>query len=192
MDHFRRAGDLPGRAWAHLFATRPAARQREWAEAAALAGQALMLFRQAGDRYGERSALAQLGECHARLGNYDLARGYARQAIEAASEAGDPTNLAFAWNVPGSVHSRLGQHPQAITCYRHALALARQRKTRLARRWLASLLVDFGDACAAASDLPAAARAWRQALQILDELGLPDSLGVHARLEQASRSSPLS
>ena len=186
MDHFRRAGDLPGRAWAHLFATRPAARQREWAEAAALAGQALMLFRQAGDRYGERSALAQLGECHARLGNYDLARGYARQAIEAASEAGDPTNLAFAWNVLGSVHSRLGQHPQAITCYRQALALARQRKTRLARRWLASLLASLGDACQAAGDLPAARQAWQQALHIRNDLGLPDNYRIRAKLEQAS------
>ena len=186
LDHFWRAGDLPGRAWAHLFATRPAARTGDWAEAATLAGQALALFRQAGDRYGERSALAQLGECHARLGNYDLACDYARQAIEAASEARDPTNLAFAWNVLGSVHSRLGQHRQAITCYRQALALARQRKTRLARRWLASLLARLSDACQSAGDLPAARRAWQQALQIRNDLGLPDDHRIRARLEQAS------
>jgi hypothetical protein len=31
----------------------------------------------------------------------------------------------------------------------------------------------------------AAAEAWQQALQILDELGLPDNLGVRARLARA-------
>ena len=69
-------------------------------------------------------------------------------------------------------------------------SLRSQWKTPLARRWLASLLADFGDACQAASDLPAAAGAWQQALQILDELGLPDSLGIRARLEQAGPPSP--
>jgi predicted TPR repeat methyltransferase len=84
------------------------------------------------------------------------------------------------------VHHRLGERHHAVSCYQQALILANQWKTPLARRWLASLLADFGDACRAASDLPAAAGAWQQALQILGELGLPDSLGVRARLEQAS------
>jgi tetratricopeptide (TPR) repeat protein len=84
------------------------------------------------------------------------------------------------------VRSRLGQHRQAITCYQQALALARQRKTRLARRWLASLLVRLGDACQAASDLAAARQAWQQALQIRNDLGLPDDHRIRARLEQAS------
>ena len=35
-----------------------------------------------------------------------------------------------------------------------------------------------------------AAGAWQQALQILDELGLPDNLGVRARLEQARLPRP--
>jgi len=88
------------------------------------------------------------------------------------------------------VHYRLGERHHAVSCYRQALALANQWKTPLARRWLASLLAEFGDACRAASDLPAAARAWQQAMQVLDELGLPDSLGVRARLEQAGPASP--
>jgi hypothetical protein len=44
---------------------------------------------------------------------------------------------------------------------------------------LAGVLIDLG-----------AAEAWQQALDILDDLRLPDSLGVRARLEQAGRSSP--
>jgi DNA-binding SARP family transcriptional activator len=189
QDHLSRAGDLRGQVSALLLCSYACGWGGEWAEGAALAGQALALMRQSG-RPG-RWALYAIGECHARLGNYDLARDYARQALELGPEPNDPTNLALAWGVLGLVHNRLGERHQALSCYRQALALANQWETPLARRWLASLLADFGDACAAASDPPAATGAWQQALQILDELGLPDSMGVRARLEQAGRFSPL-
>jgi hypothetical protein len=39
-------------------------------------------------------------------------------------------------------------------------------------------------------DLSAAVEAWRQALQVLDDLGWPDLLGVGDRLEQAGAPSP--
>jgi tetratricopeptide (TPR) repeat protein len=188
QDHLSRAGDLRGQASALLLSSYACGWQGDWAEGATLAGQALAILRQTG--HHGRWALYAIGECHAHLGNYDLARGYARQALELGPDRGDPTNLALAWGVLGLVHYRLGERHHAISCYRQALALANQWKTPLARRWLASLLADFGDACRAANDLPAAAGAWHQALQVLDELGLPDSLGVRARLEQAGPSSP--
>jgi tetratricopeptide (TPR) repeat protein len=190
LEHFRHANDLPGRAWAHLYAARPAGLDGDWAESARLMEQARALFGQAGDRYGEKAALANLGDHHAHLGNYDLARGYARQALQMAAEPGDPTTLAFAWKALGLVHSRLGEHRQAISCYRQALALAQQRKSSLARNWLTSLLADYGDACRAAGDLPAARQAWQQALQIRAELGLPDTRRIRARLKHASPPSP--
>ncbi len=182
QDHLARAGDVRGQASALLVSSYVCGWQGDWANGATLAGQALALMRQSG-RPG-RWALYAIGECHAHLGNYDLARGYARQALDLGPEPGDPTNLALAWGVLGLVHHRLGERHHAVSCYRQALLLANQWKTPLARRWLASLLADFGDACQAASDMPAAANAWQQALHILDELGLPDSVGVRARLEQ--------
>jgi len=188
QDHLSRAGDLRGQVSALLLSSWACGWEGDWAEGATLAGQALTLSRQSG-RQG-RWALYAIGECHAHLGNYDLARGYARQALELGADPHDPTNLALAWGVLGLVHHRLGERHHAISCYRRALVLANQWRTPLARRWLASLLADFGDACQAAGDLPAAARAWRQALQILDDLGLPDSLEVRARLEQADPPSP--
>jgi hypothetical protein len=83
------------------------------------------------------------------------------------------------------VHYRLGERHHAVSCYREALGLAIQWKTPLARRWLAGLLADFGDACQAAGDLPNARKAWQQARQTLHDLGLPDSIGVRARLHRA-------
>jgi tetratricopeptide (TPR) repeat protein len=88
------------------------------------------------------------------------------------------------------VHSQVGDYRQAINCYQQALDLARERKATLARRWLASLLTAFGDACQAAGDLPAARQAWQQALQIRDELGFQDTRRIRARLEHASAPSP--
>jgi DNA-binding SARP family transcriptional activator len=188
QEHLSRAGDPHGQASALLLASYACGWEGDWAMGATLAGQSLALLRQTGEH--GRWALYAIGECHAHLGNYDLARGYARQALELGPEPGDPTNIALAWGVLGLVHYRLGERHHAVSCYEQALVLANQWQTPLARRWLVSLLADFGDACRAASDLPAAARAWRQALQILDELGLPDSLGIRARLEQAGPPSP--
>jgi hypothetical protein len=73
-----------------------------------------------------------------------------------------------------------------MSCYRQALAFARERTYSMARRFLVVVLADFGDACRAAGDLPTAAGAWQEARQILDDLRLPDLLGVGARLERAS------
>jgi tetratricopeptide (TPR) repeat protein len=186
LDHFRRAGDLAGQGWAHMFTGLACTWKGGWAEAATQCGQALALFRQAGDQYGEGWALAGLGECHARLGNYDLARSYASQALEADPATGDPTTLAFAWHALGFVHARLGGPGQAISCYQQALALVRERKHALARMLLVRLLAESGDASRAAGDLPAAAEAWEHSLQLLDDLGWPDLLGVRARLEAAN------
>jgi tetratricopeptide (TPR) repeat protein len=190
LDHFRRAGDLRGQAFAHLWASLACAWSGDWAEAVTQGEQTLALSRQVGDQDRQGYALAGLGGCHARLGNYDLARGYARQALEAGSQDGDPMTSAFAWDALGFVHSALGEHRQAMSCYRQALAFARERENSMARRFRVIVLVEFGDACRDAGDLPAAAEAWQQALQILDDLRLPDSLGVRARFEQVGLPGP--
>src|SRR5262249_59573957 len=130
------------------------------------------------------------GPPHAPRGTHVRAGGSANRALGMPPAAGDPSNLALAWGVLGWVHSRLGEHHQAISCYRHALDLAHQRKTAFAARWLATLLTDFGDACQAAGDLEAARQAWQQALQIRDGLGLPDTRRIRARLEHASLRGP--
>ena len=184
VDHFTRAGDLSGQAWAQLTTGLAHGMKADWAEAMTRAGQALALFRQTGDRAGQGWALSGLGIAHARLGNNDLARGYAREALEVTPETGDPTILAFAWEGLGIAHSRLGETRQAISSYRQALAFVRERENPMARGTLVRLLAEFGDACRLGGDLQAAAEAWQQALQILHDLGWPDFLGIRARLDR--------
>lgn len=190
LEHFRRADDRPGQAFAHLAASMAYGWAGDLAEAIKQGEAALALYREISEQTGQGWALAGLGECHAFLENYDLARSYARQALQVTPEDGDPTTLAFAWHTLGVVHFRLGEPAEAISCYQHALAFARKRENSMARKWLVIVLADFGDACQANGDLPAAAGAWRQALQILDDLQLPDDMGVQARLEQAGLPQP--
>jgi class 3 adenylate cyclase/DNA-binding SARP family transcriptional activator/tetratricopeptide (TPR) repeat protein len=190
LGHFRQAGDLSGQAWAHLFASVAYGVMGNWAEGVTQSGQALALFRQTGELGGQGWALAGLGYWHARLGNYEPARGYAQQALEAGPATGDPTSLASAWEALGLVHSGLGEPRQAISCYRQGLAFIRELKHPMGRALLLSLLAGLGDACRADGDLPAAVQAWQQALRVLDDLGWPDLLGIHARLEQAGPPSP--
>jgi tetratricopeptide (TPR) repeat protein len=191
MDHFRRAGDLTGQAWASLNACRAANMRGDVAEAATQAEQGLHLFRQVGEQVGEMWTLYGLGMIHARLGNYDLARDYAEQALKAATAADDPTSLALAWCALGRVQFGVGKQQQAIKCYRQALGLGRRWKTPMARRYLVDILVGLGDAQLADGDMPAAREAWRQAGQIPDDLRLPDNHGVGARLAQVTaRGAP--
>ena len=187
LGHFRQAGDLSGQAWAHLFASMAYAVMGDWAEGVTQSEHALALFRRTGELAGQGWALAGLGECHARLGNHEPARGYAQQALEAGPATGDPTSLAMSWDALGLLHSQLGEPRQAISCYRQALAFIRELKHPMARALLLGLLAGLGDACQAAGDQPAAIEAWQQALQLLDDLGWPDLVGIHARLEQAAR-----
>ena len=186
MDHFRRADDLAGQAWASLNACRAANLRGDLAEAATLSERGLHLFRKVGEQAGELWTLYSLGVTHARLGNYDLAQDYAQQALRAATAADDPTGLALAWSALGQVHSGVGDQQQAISCYRQAVPLGRRWKTPMARRYLVDILVGYGDAQMAAGDKPAARESWRRALQILDDLRLPDHHGIIARLDQVT------
>jgi hypothetical protein len=77
-----------------------------------------------------------------------------------------------------------------MSCYRQALAHAREQETPMARWVLGMVLAGYGDACRRAGDLPAAVEAWQQALQVLDDLGLPDNLRIRPRLERARSLSP--
>jgi DNA-binding SARP family transcriptional activator/tetratricopeptide (TPR) repeat protein len=189
LDHFRRAGDLRGQAWAHFLVGFACTWKGDWAQAAPHGEQALALFRQTGDQTGHGWALAGVAGCHAHLGNYDLARRYAQQALEVAPEAGDPSALAFAYEAMGLARSRTGEHSQAISCYRRSLAFLHERQDPMTRGLLARVLAEYGDACRAADELPAAVEAWQQALQILHELGLPEHPGIRAKLEQAESLS---
>jgi hypothetical protein len=54
----------------------------------------------------------------------------------------------------------------------------------------AKILTDLGDAYEDVGDLQAAQRAWRDALQIFEDLGHPDAGYARAKLEPAGGGRP--
>jgi hypothetical protein len=90
----------------------------------------------------------------------------------------------------GLVHCQLGVHREAISCCRLALDLPGERKNPMARGVLVIMLAEFGDACRAVGDLPAAVAVWRLAVQVLDDLGWPDLLASWCQARAGRPAGP--
>lgn len=185
LDCFRRCDDLVGQAYAHHSIAQAASwRGTDIAEGLQHEEKALALFRRLGDVSGEGYSLIGLGDHHASLGNHDQTRSYAQQATDLAPRADrDGYFLADAWNLLGVVHCHLGDYNLAITCHRRALAINEHPS---AAKFRAGVLMYIGDAQQAAGDLPAAIANWQRALETLDELAVPDDLGIGDRIHRAS------
>ena len=77
------------------------------------------------------------------------------------------------------MQQQLGDYAGAIASYQHALSLCRE----LGPRYYQSVtLSHLGETYAASGDTTAAARAWREALDILIGLNHPDADEVRTRL----------
>ena len=79
----------------------------------------------------------------------------------------------------GYAHLRLGDHAQAIDYLERALALIKESVDLPVQ---AVTLTHLGDAHGAAGDAAAARSAWQEALSILDDLNIPDTEDLRARL----------
>jgi len=205
LAHFQQAGDLSGQAFTHqgisdsmlntdrrdqtlrsrghrddMTVSSPELRHRA-SEGLGHAEQALILHRQLGHRDHEAETLTCLGHHHACLGNFELAVDACQQALELSREIGNPECQADAWDMLGFVYTLSGESAAAITCYREALRVLPGIGPRsvLPR---AKILTDLGEAYEAVGDLQAAQRAWRDALQIFEDVGHPDADYVRARL----------
>lgn len=94
-------------------------------------------------------------------------------------EIGNVNGEADTWDSLGYAHHHLGQFEAAVDCFQHALGLYSNLGDRSG---LADTLVHLGDAQQSAGDSDGAARSWRQALTILEELDHPDARQVRAKL----------
>ena len=213
LTHFQQAGDLAGQAFTHqgisdfmlnsdrrdqtlrsrehrydMTVSSPELRRRA-KEGLGHAEQALALHRQLGYRDHEAETLTCLGHHHACLGNFELAVDACQQALELGREIGNLECEADAWDMLGFVHRLSGDSSTAVTCYQEALQVLPGIGPRsvLPR---AKILTDLGDAYEDVGDLQAAQRAWRDALQIFEDLGHPDAGYARAKLEPAGGGRP--
>jgi DNA-binding SARP family transcriptional activator len=90
-----------------------------------------------------------------------------------------PSWPARTWSCLGDTHHHLGDQPQAIACYRQALALFRELGDRYGE---AGILAHLGELHRGAGDPDAARDAWREARAVLGELDQPASDRIRTRL----------
>ncbi|MEU7906729.1 tetratricopeptide repeat protein [Actinoplanes sp. NPDC049118] len=167
------------RAIIHLNLGTTARRLGRYDEALEQAGKALEVYRAHGDRPGEASALNNLGWCHVTLGNHAVALEYCQRAVAIQEAVGNWPGAAHSWDSVGYVHHHLGAYAEALACYRRSRELFRDQGDR---RLEAIILTHIGDTHLAAGDPGMAHDAWRQALDIYEEIDHPDSAEIRAKL----------
>jgi len=152
----------------------------DYGAAAAAGQQALALFGSLGDRLGQARALDVLGLVQQRTGDYPGAARSAAQAIELFRDLGSRHDLAMALISLGDLSLRTAASEQARGQYGEALAIARAAGTRLEE---ARALEGIGRS-ALDRDPGDAAAHLRQALEIYQDVGVPDAQRVQDTLRE--------
>jgi DNA-binding SARP family transcriptional activator/tetratricopeptide (TPR) repeat protein/DNA-binding XRE family transcriptional regulator len=160
-------GDHAGQARAHFGLGFVRDHQGRHHDALAHSSHALTLCQLVDDRVLRAAAVNNLGWCYARIGDYQQALTCCQQAIGMHQELGNREDEANAWDSIGYAHHHLGQYAEAVASYEKALVLFRQSGDRL---YEAVILGRLGDTHEADGKPRLAAKAWRQAMAILDEL----------------------
>ena len=177
---FGQLGDQANQAHVHLTASIMLEMQgRPPGEALDRARQALDGYRAAGHRAGEANALNAVGWYLTRTGQYEQAVPYCQEAIDLHRELGNRDGEAATWDSLAHVHQDLGDHGRAIECYLVALEL---RPGPADGYNQALTLTGLGDTYLAAGQPEAAREAWRQALDILEDLHHPGAEDIRDRL----------
>jgi tetratricopeptide (TPR) repeat protein len=146
---------------------------------------ALRLYREAGHQVGEAFALNSVGWFYAQDGNYSEALRYCSDALKLCVKLDYKVGEGLTTDRLGFVHLRLGQSAQALACYDRSVGIHRRLGDRYGQAWS---LGHLGDAYHVIGDVPAALRAWRDALTILDDLNHPDVDQVRAKISEAASS----
>jgi DNA-binding SARP family transcriptional activator/tetratricopeptide (TPR) repeat protein len=156
--------------------------QGRFGEAVDCLEQSLELVRAVGDRHGEAYVLQSLGEVHHRRGCLEDATDCLGQSLTLARATGDRGAEAYALCTLGDLRRQQGRLNEAAGCLEHSLATLHDIGLR---PWEAWVLTSLGLLHADKGEPTAACRAWRAALVIFRELGMPEAAEVAARLADA-------
>jgi DNA-binding SARP family transcriptional activator/tetratricopeptide (TPR) repeat protein len=176
---YRQLGDTVSEARAQVKIAEAAEQQGRLSDALSHAQEALTLFEAERNQRGIAEALNAVGWFHANLGDYEKAVLCCERALGLISEHGDRLYEAATLDSMGYALSHLRRHAEAIGCFRTSVRIYEELR---ARYYQAAVLVHLGDACQAAGEPAGARQAWRDALDILDDLQHPDAERARARL----------
>jgi transcriptional regulator with XRE-family HTH domain/tetratricopeptide (TPR) repeat protein len=148
------------------------------------ARRALVLFRACENQPGEAIALNIIGWAQIQVGDLATALANSREALRLCRDLGDRTLTAGVWDTLALTYFRLDQRADAISCYERAIgeyvASGQLMET-------AATFQRLGDVHRQYDDQPAAAAAWKQALEILTKLHHPDAEATKAKLQSVER-----
>ncbi len=179
LELYETLGDYAGKAHAHRTLTWVLDRQGRYREGLEHAEQAVELFRIAGRPTGQARSLNAVGWFHLQLGDPEQGLRDCQHALDLQREIGDRFGQADTLDSIARAHTFLGRYEEAIADYRQALQMYREFGDRY---YEAGTLDSLGDTCLAADDPESAAKVWRDAVAILDELSLPEAAEVRAKL----------
>jgi len=179
LDLFRAEADTHGEAQTHLNLGMHLERQGRHREALRHTQQAFELFRSLDNRIMQARALNAIGWLHAQLDDHRQAISHCREALVMLEPLDDRYGQAASLDSLGFAQAHLGQHDEAVASYQRALDIRRELGDRASQ---ANVLTHLGDAHLAAGHPAAARDALREALALLDQLGLSTADGVRGRL----------
>jgi tetratricopeptide (TPR) repeat protein len=157
-------------------------------EAIAYHRRALVLYEEAGDRKGEAISLHAMAAAMSTLEKNTDAIGLVNRAMDIYLSLGDRHGEGNCWECLGIIHKNLGDHVQAVSCLKRAIEIYREVH---ALAEAANVLIMLGDTInVSAAATREALSAWQSALSIFEELRLPSSDEVRARLSAHSEADP--
>jgi tetratricopeptide (TPR) repeat protein/transcriptional regulator with XRE-family HTH domain len=177
---YERHGDHSGRAYTlHNLGCVEQAR-RHYRQAAELQQRALVLFQRLGDRAGQAMTLDGLGAVHTGLNQPDQAVSALERSLSIVREIGDRRTEPVALNSLGEVVHGAGRYVEAIAHHTAASKVAFDVDAPFQE---ARAHTGLGNAYLAL-DRPEQARVhYKQALELYEEMGVPEAGRVRSRLD---------
>jgi DNA-binding SARP family transcriptional activator len=147
--------------------------------------QALLLAESLGDLSDQVAVLCCLAVAQSGLGRPDLGMDLVNRALPMATAADNPNSQGLCHETLGRCFEATGDLKAALLSWRTAADLYRQTGWRMNS---VECLLPQGDAALALGDVAGAREAWRQALELLSHLRVPQVTEIEERLARLDSS----
>jgi tetratricopeptide (TPR) repeat protein/DNA-binding SARP family transcriptional activator len=154
--------------------------KKEYEDALVSYRRALAIYRRIGDRFDEAGILNETGATLNAMEHHDDAFAHHDRALLIASELGDSYERVIALRGIGDAHRGRGMHDDAFEHYQQALQLAREIGEPYQE---GRVLEGIGETVLQTLGSGAARIYWRQALDIYQQLKVPEAETMRIRLD---------
>jgi DNA-binding SARP family transcriptional activator len=146
--------------------------------------ESLVVFERLADRPSTATILTNLGSVYESQGRYADAVDSHERGLEIFRDLGDPGGQGEVLYNLGGAYRHLGRYDRALACQREGLALTERVGDRFSR---AQCLRELGATWHAMGDRRQARAAWIEAVDLFQELGVPEAAEVRDLLDRVDR-----